>query len=111
MPTASPAGYSGIALFEMLGIKANNELCVINAPDHYALLVAPLPEGVCTVTKFALNADLVHLFVTLRARHESTVALIRRKLQANGMVWVSWPKKASKAPTDITEDTIRTVPK
>ena len=111
MPTASPAGYSGIALFEMLGIKANNELCVINAPDHYALRVAPLPERVCTVTKSAIDADLVHLFVTLRARHESTVALIRRKLQANGMVWVSWPKKASNAPTDITEDTIRTVPK
>jgi len=61
------------------------------------------------VTKFALNADLVHLFVTLRARHESTIALIRRTLKANGMVWVSWPKKASEAPTDITEDTIRTV--
>jgi len=25
------------------------------------------------------------------------------------VIWVSWPKKASKLPTDITEDTIREI--
>ena len=106
---SSPTGYSGTPLVKKLGIKANSELCILNAPDHYAALVAPLPEGVHTVKKFAPSADLVHLFVTLRVDLESTLALIRPKLKADGAVWVSWPKKASKAPTDITEDTIRAV--
>ena len=92
-----------------LGIKANSELCVVNAPDGYAALVAPLPGDVRTVTTFAPSADLVHLFVTLRIDLESTLTLIRPKLKADGVVWVSWPKKASKAPTDITEDIIRAV--
>jgi hypothetical protein len=30
-------------------------------------------------------------------------------MRPNGMIWVSWPKKSSKVPTDITEDTIREV--
>ena len=106
---AAPSGYSGTPLVKKLGIKANSELCVLNAPDNYASLVAPLPEGVRTVTTFAPSADLVHLFVTLRIDLENTLTLIRPKLKADGVMWVSWPKKASKAPTDITEDTIRTV--
>ena len=107
--SAPPVGYSGTPLVKKLGIKANSELCVLNAPDNYAALVAPLPESVRTVKKFSPGADLVHLFVTLRIDLESTLTLIRPKLKPDGVVWVSWPKKASKAPTDITEDTIRAV--
>jgi hypothetical protein len=108
-PSAPATGYSGTPLVKKLGIKANSELCILNAPDNYVTLVAPLPEGVRTVKKFAAGADLVHLFVTLRIDLESTLTLIRPKLKADGVVWVSWPKKASKAPTDITEDNIRAV--
>lgn len=109
METAASAGYSGTPLVKKLGIKAGSELCLLNAPDDYAMLVAPLPDGVHTVTKFTSSADLVHRFVTLRIDLESALTLIRPKLKANGVVWVSWPKKASKAPTDIAEDTIRAV--
>lgn len=108
-PSAPAAGYSGTPLVKKLGIKANSELCVLSAPDHYPELVAPLPEGVRIVTKFAASADLVHLFVTLRIDLESTLTQIRPKLKPDAALWVSWPKKASKAPTDITEDTIRAV--
>ncbi len=107
--SAPAAGYSGTPLVKKLGIKANSELCVINAPENYASLVAPLPDGVRAVKNFAPSADLVHLFVTLRIDLESALALIRPKLMAESVVWVSWPKKTSKAPTDITEDTIRAV--
>ncbi len=105
----APSGYSGTPLVKKLGIKANSELCVMNAPPNYAALVAPLPEDVRTTEQFAPGADLVHLFVTLRSDFESALTGIRRKLKAEGVVWVSWPKKASKAPTDLTEDTIRAV--
>ena len=108
-PDKTAVGYSGTPLAKKLGIKANSELCVLNAPEHYAALVAPLPEDVRTVTKFDPSADLVHLFVTLRTDLESTLTQIRPKLKPDAAIWVSWPKKASKAPTDITEDTIRAV--
>lgn len=108
-PSAPATGYSGTPLVKKLGIKANSELCVLNAPDNHATLVAQMPEGVRTVKKFAASADLIHLFVTLRIDLENTLALIRPKLKSDGVVWVSWPKKTSKAATDITEDTIRAV--
>ena len=109
MATPTPAGYSGTPLVKKLGIKPNSELCVLNAPEHYSALVAPMPEGVLTVKTFTANTDLVHLFVTLRIDLENTLTLIRPKLKANGAVWVSWPKKSSKTTTDIGEDSIRAV--
>jgi hypothetical protein len=32
---------------------------------------------------------------------------LTRQIKADGMIWVSWPKKASKVATDVTEDLIR----
>jgi hypothetical protein len=59
----------------------------------------PLPKG----------AAYLHLFTPFRAELESVLTLARPRLDPAGMIWVSWPKKASKVPTDITEDTIREV--
>ena len=53
--------------------------------------------------------DAVHIFVTERADMETKLSMLRPLLQPAGFIWVSWPKKASKVPTDITEDTIRAV--
>ena len=53
--------------------------------------------------------DAAHIFVTERADMEAKLAMLRPLLQPAGFIWVSWPKKASKVPTDITEDTIRAV--
>jgi len=43
----------------------------------------------------------------LAARSDHHGRLFRAKLAPAGLVWVSWPKKAAKVPTDITEDTVR----
>jgi hypothetical protein len=53
--------------------------------------------------------DATHIFVTQRANMEATLTMLRPLLAPAGFIWVSWPKKASKVPTDITEDTIRAV--
>lgn len=107
---STPAtGYSGTPLVKKLGIKPNSELCVFNAPSNYAALVAPLPDGVSTTENFTPSADLVHVFVTLRIDLERALTEIRPKLKSDGVIWISWPKKASKAATDITEDTIPAV--
>ncbi len=106
--TKTPApGYSGTPLAKKLGIKAGFELHLLRAPADYASLVAPLPVGVRFVPKLSPDTDLVHAFCTWRAELDSTLSACRRTLKPSAMLWVSWPKKAAKLPTDITEDTVR----
>lgn len=103
------SGYSGTPLAKKLGIAPGATHCVLDAPGDYAALVAPLPEGARIVTRMADGAGFVHAFFTKRAKLEATLARCRTKLAPTGTLWVSWPKKAAKVPTDITEDVIREV--
>ena len=99
------AGYSGTPLVKKLGIKANAKLKVVNEPDGYWDWISPLPEGAATSAKGAI--DFVHLFVTSKKKFETDVIKFRDKLKPDGMIWVSWPKKASKVETDLDENIIR----
>jgi hypothetical protein len=103
------AGYSGTALAAKLGIKPGIELHVVNAPEDYRELVAPLPDGVRFVSKLSSTVDIVHVFSTRKSELLSVLRMCRERLDPTAVVWVSWPKKAAKVPTDITEDTIREV--
>jgi hypothetical protein len=103
------AGYSGTPLARKLGIRPNERLIALNAPGHYGKLLEGLPEGVVISSRVAANASFVHLFVRQRAELVKQLATLRTKLDDAGILWVSWPKKAAKIETDITEDTIREV--
>jgi len=103
------AGYSGTPLAQKLGIKEGCKICLSNAPGHYLKLVSPLPPGVKVVRSLSSDTDIVHLFSTSRSRLAKTLRATLTKLREDAAIWVSWPKKASKLPTDITEDTIREV--
>jgi Protein of unknown function (DUF3052) len=109
MSARAVAGYSGTPLAGKLGIKAGSRLCVRNAPPNYEELVAPLPDGVKRTTRTDASTDILHLFVTLRVDLSAALSSANGKLADDAAIWVSWPKKASKVPTDITEDTIRAV--
>lgn len=100
-------GYSGTPLAKKLGIQAGSRVYVIAAPADYATLVAPLPADVELVARLSKATDIVHLFVTKRAELAKALPSLREKSRADAMVWVSWPKKASKVATDITEDVVR----
>ena len=102
-----PAGYSGTPLAKKLGFKEGTRALARDAPDDYAALLAPLPQGVRFDARLSKATDLVHLFCVRRAALAAALADLRRAIRADAMVWVSWPKKASKVPTDITEDVIR----
>ena len=102
------AGYSGTPLARKLGIKAESAVLPINAPTDYRKLLAPLPEGVRFISQ-ASEAHIVHLFTARKAELHKTLRDLRHKIRPDSAVWVSWPKKAAKQPTDITEDTIREV--
>jgi len=103
------AGYSGTPLAKKLGIKEGSHLFLSGAPKDYLQLVAPLPKGVKLVPRIDGNTDIVHIFSTEKARLKTALRESLDKLKQDGSIWVSWPKKSSKVPTDITEDTIREV--
>ena len=103
------AGYSGTPLAKKLGIKAGCKIFLSGAPDNYLKLVAPLPEGVRFATRVGGDTDIVHLFATRKALLAKALRAALAKLKPDGAIWASWPKKSSKVPTDITEDTIREI--
>lgn len=103
----STSGYSGTPLAKKLGIGADSTVCVVDAPLDYAALLAPLPPGAKFRNGASAAVDVAHLFVTRQAALAKQLAALRRKLRPDAALWISWPKKASKQPTDITEDTIR----
>ncbi|MBS0295571.1 MAG: DUF3052 domain-containing protein [Proteobacteria bacterium] len=102
-----PAGYSGKPLIQKLGLKPGETLAVLNAPPHYAELVAPLPDGATVVETQTPDAALVHLFVLDRSALEAQAATVVAALQPKAMLWISWPKKSSKRFVDLTEDGVR----
>lgn len=101
------AGYSPNALVAKLGIKERMVVHASGAPDDYLELLAPLPEDVKFVARLSGNVDLVHLFTAEKAELLKKLKTCRNKLKPTTVIWVSWPKKAARVPTDITEDTIR----
>jgi hypothetical protein len=105
--SSPPAGYSGIPLTKKLGIAAGSRVVVKGAPGHYAQLLEPLPAGVVFERSVSAATDIVHVFSHRKAKLQSELETLRNAIRPDGVVWVSWPKKASKVPTDITEDTIR----
>jgi hypothetical protein len=102
------AGYSGTPVAKKLGIKAADVLVTIGAPANYKALVGPLPAGVTVAAKAPKGgAPFVHLFVTSIAELDKQLPVARKAMTQDGMLWVSWYKKAAKIPTDVTEDIIR----
>ena len=102
-------GYSGTPLAKKLGIKEEMPLAVLNAPAGYRSWLEPLPAGVTIASTLRPKAPAVHLFTTTLRDLETALPRLRKRIDAAGFVWVSWPKKSSAVPTDVTEDAIRGV--
>ena len=101
------AGYSGTPLAKKLGIKEGARVVTVDAPKGYRTLLEPLPGAVQFSSKVDKTTDIVHVFGTEKAELASALASYRKKLDPSAAVWVSWPKKSAKVPTDITEDVVR----
>ena len=101
------AGYSATPLAKKLGLKDGSNLVLVGAPDDYAALIAPVPNGLTFATTVSGTTDIVHVFATRRAELRTLLSGCRRKLKSTAAIWVSWPKKSSRVPTEVTEDVIR----
>ena len=103
------AGYSGTPLLKKLGIKAAMRLAFVHEPEDYLILLGALPDGVQILDIITGDLDFIHAFYKERAEFEAEYPALKNALRKDGMLWISWPKKASKIKTDITEDVIRDV--
>lgn len=107
------AGYSGTPLAQKLGFKDGQKVLFIDLPDSLDDLSRS--RAFAEVRRVGWGGlegqafDAIHLFATLRAQLEDKINALMGMIARDGMIWVSWPKKASKVPTDITEDVIRDV--
>ncbi len=105
MANTGGTGYSGTPLRRKLGVVPGQRTLRHAMPASVAAEIddaAPLPAA-------TPPWDMVHLFCDRRAELEALLVRLRGELAPKGMIWVSWPKKAAKVPTDITEDTIRAI--
>ena len=102
------AGYSGTPLVKKLGIKSGSRLALLNAPADYLDLLGELPADVAVDTELsATGYDFVQAFYVWRADYEADFPRLKAAIHKDGMIWISWYKKAAKLPTDITEDVVR----
>ena len=97
------AGYSGTPLPRKLGIKPGHRVMVLGAPEGFAL------EGVAPVRRAQGLADVILSFHTERRELEKRMPVLRERMEQNAGLWIAWPKRASKRPTDITEDVVREI--
>jgi hypothetical protein len=81
----------------------------IDTPAEYRSWLGELPAGISIVSKPTPPFEAGHVFATRRAPLVRQLAMFRKGLEPDGFVWVSWPKKAAKVATDITENVIREI--
>jgi hypothetical protein len=103
----STAGYSSTPLAKKLGIKEGNKISLLNKPDYYFSLFTDFPDDVSINTRGNEKYNFVHYFVKQEKQLQKDIRKLRDSIEPNGMIWISWPKKASKVETDLTEDVIR----
>lgn len=112
---APPAGYSGTPLAQKLGLKDGQRVLFIALPQELKDLrkarhfVEIAEAGWATFADGDAGYDLIHGFTVSRAELQKAAKPLMAQIDREGSIWISWPKKASKVPTDITEDVIREV--
>ena len=105
----SPAGYSGTPLPRKLGIREGDTVVILGAPDGFDATLGSLPTGTTVRHRAQGRADVVISFHTERSELEARVPKLLDVLDVDGGLWVAWPKRASRMPTDLTEDSMREI--
>ena len=103
------AGYSGTPLARKLSLKDGMRVWFSDMPDSLQAEIDDMGLALSIEKVPSQGVNAVHIFVTRRADLQRHLGNLRDLIDPNGFVWVSWPKKAAKVETDITEDTIREV--
>ena len=104
-----PSGYSGTPLATKLSLKDGQRVWWEGMPDNVRAEIEESGLVLDLLESPEAPIEAAHIFVTERPALEDAIHRLLPLLDPAGFLWVSWPKKASKMPADITEDTIRDV--
>lgn len=103
------SGYSGTPLAKKLGIKDGHTVAVLDEPAGFRSWLAPLTADVRFRKSIGRSPDVVIVFATEAATLRRHMVNATPAIFPDGAIWAAWPKKSSKVPTDITEDTVREI--
>ncbi len=103
------AGYSTTPLADKLGFKPGMRMFVADMPGDVRAAIGLDALGLELLAAPGAGIDVAHVFVTDRATLECELGALRQLIAPSGFIWASWPKKAAKVDTDVTEDVIREV--
>jgi len=105
------AGYSGTLLSDKLGIGAGDAIALIGAPERFEDTLGDLPDVASVHTDLADDAryDVIVAFVTQRAELEAQLPRLRARMAPACGLWIAWPKRAARVPTDMTDQVVREV--
>ena len=101
------AGTSGKPLSQKLGLKPGFRIFVAGAPADYRKIVGEWPEGAIIVSRASAPLDVVHVFAAEAKGLAAKLTRYREAVAPDGMIWVSWPKKASGVATDLSDVVVR----
>ena len=104
-----PAGYSKTPLVKKLGIKPGFKVFFVNPPDNLQTLLGELPENVTLLNKPMSPVDYIQLFTKSNEELQTQFQILKEALATNGLLWISWPKKAAKVATDLDENVVRDI--
>lgn len=103
------AGYSKRSLVDKLGIKSGLTVYLVNPPENYDDTLGQLPTDVNLLEQPQPAIDFIQFFTKSQLELEAEFPRLKEVMAVNGMLWISWPKKASKVKTDLNENIIREV--
>lgn len=103
------AGYSGIPLVKKLGIKDGFHVALVDSPKDFRQELEAVPPGVKFKSSTAKPLDLILLFVRSESELARKFLPLAANLNANGMIWVAWPKKSSGVATDLSFNNVQRI--
>ena len=103
------AGYSKRSLVEKLGIKAGFKVLIVNSPADYNTTLGALPNDVKIKKTPNGSLDFIQFFTQSREELSEKFPVLKTALAKSGMLWISWPKKASKISTDLNGNIVREI--
>ena len=101
------AGYSGTPLPKKLGIKEQFRVALFDLPADVKADLKSALAG-CQVAKDG-PVDFAMIFVKNASELKKQFPRFSKLLARSGMLWVSWPKKASGVASDLDENEVRRI--
>ena len=103
------AGYSGTPLAKKIGIKEGTRIALVNAPKDFQSELTGLPDKVEFLKQTAKSLDIILFFVLTERTLTKEFSKLAARLNANGMIWIAWPKKSSGVTTDLLFERVQNV--